>query len=183
MNSHNSPHTPSGRHWFLSHALLIGIALAPAYSGAQEAAPQPLTEPQIIAKGGDYRVWEQLWTTTLESGRIITNRTSYTELCSGLHYLANGQYELSDDSFELFNDHAVARRAAHQVILNANINSDNAVDLLSPTGQRLVLRPRWLVFYDPLTQASSIIAEVKDSAGALVERNVVVWEDCWTDFR
>src|SRR5262245_5496294 len=108
MNSHDSPYTPTWRRWFLSHAILVGIALAPAYSGAgaAEAAPPPLTEPQIIEKGGDYRVWEQFWTTTLESGRTVTNRTSYTELCSGLHYLANGQYELSDDSFELFNDHA-----------------------------------------------------------------------------
>src|SRR5262245_14795120 len=121
---------------------LVFVILCPLLH-AQDVAIAPdsqriLKEPQIVAKGPDYRVWEQLSTTVLPDGQVMTNRSSYTELASGMHYQLNGEYVLSDDSFELFQDQAIARHAAHQVILNANINTDNAVDLLTPTGQRLV---------------------------------------------
>src|SRR5262245_52718265 len=52
---------------------------------------QPLQEPQIVEKGASHRVWEQLWTTTTPEGRTITNRSSFTELASGMHHLVNGE--------------------------------------------------------------------------------------------
>src|SRR5215469_6373275 len=72
----------------LISALLVsaqGQPASPASASATlvNAAPKPDT---IVAKTENSRTWERLNYSASSSGRIITNKSHYVELATGLHY-------------------------------------------------------------------------------------------------
>src|SRR5437773_10728688 len=59
-------------------SMLLSLLLLSAFTvGGQEVIP---SEHHVVNKGPNYRVWEQLTTTVMEDGTVVTNRSSYTEL-------------------------------------------------------------------------------------------------------
>jgi hypothetical protein len=174
-----------------SHTHSLGLALLciPLFAKGASIIPagpivpvtETISEPVVIERGPHYRVWETI-REVQAFNRTIQQKSSYTELATGMHYLKDGQWVESKAEFELLPDGsgAVARQGQHQVSLQANINSFGCVELTTPDGQTLRSHVLGLAYTD-LTGKSVLIAEIKDSVGKLVEPNVVLYEDAFTD--
>src|SRR5882762_9166966 len=86
------------------------------------------------------RTWQRVVSQT--NGDDVTLSTnSFEELRSGLAFLnpETGNWEESDENFQIVKGHAVARRSQHSVIISPNLNNRDGVvvDLRTPDGQRL----------------------------------------------
>ncbi len=163
----------------LMKTILVSVAMIVVLSSNSLAqAPQAT----IIERGPHHRVWQ--WTETDENGQPVSH--SFTELATGLHYLnpLTGQLEESREAFEITaTGYAVARHGPHQLLLAPNINAPVSVDVLLPDGQRLRSNPMGLSFFDTASGKNVLLGEVKDCAGELIESNVVVFPDAFTDIK
>lgn len=156
---------------------LIAALLGPGAVRSSGAEPPP---PAIVERGPHHRVWEASNIRALSNGRSITNRSSFTELETGLHYQnQQGAWVESKAEIELFQDGAVARQGQHQVIFAPNLNTVGAIDVLTPDGRRLRSHLLGLGLYDSATGNSTLIAALKDSVGELHPPNVVLYRDAF----
>ena len=112
-------------------------------------------------------------------GRNRTEDHYVTELASGLNYLKEGQWVPSKEEIEIFQGAAVARQGQHSVIFAANLNSKGAIDLATPDGKRFRSTILGLAYTDYASGRSVMIAEVKDSIGAVLPPNQVIYQDAF----
>src|SRR5262245_50021011 len=158
----------------LSSAALL-VALVTVCDGAE--APQT----QIIDRGPHHRTWA--WTSIEMSpdGIATERKNSFVELSCGMHRWnqAEGNWTESQEVIELFQDGAVARQSAYQVIWAPNLNSAGAIDV-EIDGQRLRSHILGLAVYDTATQSSTLLAEPKDSIGELHNNNLIVYRDAFS---
>jgi len=159
--------------WFISTVLLLAPQVG---AQIQEAIS---SEPVVVERGPDHRVWERVTTQVLPNGESILRRSSYEEIATGMHYLKDGQWVESKEIIELFQGGAVARQSGVQVLFSPNANSPVAIDLLTPDGQRLTSHVLGLNFYDSATGKSVLLAETKDCVGELHPPNVIVYQDAF----
>src|SRR5437867_1090693 len=150
-------------------------------------SPQALAQNPIAIGNGQARVVERgphhaRWSWTTEQvwpdGQKKTEEHSVIELATGLNVQKDGQWIPAAETIELFPDGAVARQAQHQVIWAPNVNSDGAVDLLMPDGQRLRSHVVGIAYTDAATGKSTLIAEPKDTIGE-VGGNQVIYRDAF----
>ncbi|MBI3192549.1 MAG: hypothetical protein HYZ36_07785, partial [Pedosphaera parvula] len=120
--------------------------------------------------------------TTEPDGSATVQTNTYTQLETGLSYLdGTGQYRDAVAEFEVVPGAAVAQRTQHKVVLAANANTDEAVELWMPDGEKLVSHVLGLGYFDRATGKSVVIAELKDSEGVLSEsKDQVLYPDCFT---
>ena len=77
---------------------------------------------------------------------------------------------------------AAATQGRHKVAFLSNPNTTNAVDLTMPDGTHLRSHVIGLCYTDTATGSNALIAAIKDSTGAVVGSNQVVYADTFTDF-
>jgi hypothetical protein len=148
-------------------------------SGAMALAAAP-ANPVVVERGPHHRVIERTVTEKLPDGRAVERKSSYTELATGLHYLSErGEWIESKEEIEIFEGAAVARQGQHQVIFAANLNSPGAIDLLAPDGKRFRSHVLGLAYTDYASGKSVMIADVKDSIGAVLPPNQVIYQDAF----
>jgi hypothetical protein len=124
-------------------------------------------------------VWDLVTEEVLPNGQPIARRSSFVELATGLHYLKDGQWTESREEIELVGGSAIARQGPFQVIWSANINTEGAIDLLSPDGKRFRSHVTGLAMHDTASGEAVLIAEVKDSIGELIAPNQVLYRDAF----
>jgi len=145
--------------------------------------------PVITERGPHHRVWERTITETRPDGTVAERKSSYTELATGLHYKNDrGEWTESKEEIEIFQGAAAARQGQHQVIFAANLHSQGAIDLATPDGKRFRSHILGLAYTDADSGRSVMIAETKDSIGAVLPPNQVIYQgaldgDCLADVR
>ena len=97
-----------------------------------------------------------------------------------MHYLANNEWQETQELIEPFESGAVARFGPHKVIFAANLNTAGAIDMEMPDGKRLRSHLLGLAYYDTASGQSALIAEVKDCQGQIVGSNQVLYADAVT---
>src|SRR6266498_358903 len=138
-------------------------------------------EAKVSQRGQHSRVWERITAVTNELGQVSAQTNSYTELETSMHRWANGQWVETSADVELTADGAAATNAAHQVFFAANLNTTPAVVLITPDGKRLRSHIFGLSYFDAATGKAVLMAEIKDSIGALVGSNRVVYTNAFDD--
>src|SRR5439155_7897864 len=121
------------------------------------------------------RVWQRLTFQTNRLGRTIVTTNSYTEIASGMHHFANGQWVESSDQIEIKQaGGAAAQNGPHHAYFPGDLYTD-AIAVTTPDNRTLVFRPLGLCFAD--SQRSVLIAELKSgSIGHLLPSgNQVLW--------
>ena len=128
--------------------------------GGDKAA---VSEPRIVERGPHHRVWERTITEGLPNGKTVERKSSYTEIATGMHYQnERGEWIESREEIEILDGAAVARQGQVQAIWSANLNSEGAVDVLTPDGKRFRSHIIGLAYTDPVSGKSILIAEPKD---------------------
>ncbi len=139
----------------------------------------------VIERGPHHRIMQRTTVETNKAGVVSTRVNSYTELATGLHYLAeDGQWAESREEIEILpkDAGAVARQGQHKVIFPPDIY-DGAIQMYLPDGQCLRSRVLGLSYYDTASGKSVLIAETTNSVGELHGSNVVIYPEFLTDFR
>src|SRR6266498_2583428 len=98
--------------WFLFALFLLA---APAGAQTLKAV---LSDPVVVERGHNYRVWQRTVLETLADGGLVpvTRQSGYTELAVGMHYLKDGMWVESQEVIEPFQNGAIARQGQIQVI-------------------------------------------------------------------
>ena len=105
---------------------------------------------------------------------------SYTEFAQGMNYLEGGHWLPSQDLIEITPEGgASAVRGPHQAFFSANINQAGSIEQVTSSGRRLRSHPAGLFLYSPKSGKSLQIAGIKDSIGALLPPNQIVYENCF----
>jgi RHS repeat-associated protein len=136
----------------------------------------------IADVGANFRLWQSVVTSfTSQSGQILFQTNSYTELATGMNYLSNGQWMPSKENIQITAEGGAATNGQHQVGFVANINSANAVEIVTPDGKDLQTHIMGLSYYDASTGSNVLFAELQDSTGQLVTANQVVYPNAFSD--
>ena len=164
-----------------SEFTLIVVATSLAWaSGNQSTLAQAPPNATVVERGPHHRVIERTLTETRLDGTTAQRKSSYTELATGLHYKNElGEWIESREEIEIFQGAAVARQGQHSVIFAAQLNSPGAIDLLSPDGKRFRSHVIGLAYTDAASGRSVMIAETKDSIGAVLPPNQVIYQDAF----
>jgi hypothetical protein len=172
-------------------ALLCFAHLLPWTGVVQAQTPTPTATNQIdssdfvcVQRGAHSRLWQKTTLTTNQSGDVITNISSYTELCTGLCYLQNGQYTDSVEQINIVGTGAQANQGPCKVQWAADASTaTGAVQLTSPGGQQFSTRVYGLALMDASTGSNVLIAAITNSIGVLVGNNQIVYPAAFSGFQ
>ncbi len=139
-----------------------------------------LGESMVIEQGPHHQVLRQVMQTEGEDGSPLFATNHFTAVATGLGYLGdNGKWQASSSDFELIDGGAAAWKGQHRVTLAWNSNLPQAVQMVTPDGQRLDSHVHGLAYYDTASGQAVLIAEPKDTQGVLVEPGVILYEDAF----
>ena len=152
--------------------LLVSLGTLPL--GAQQRAAVDRLRPveksaRVIERGPHHARWETVRDVTdPATGETIASTNSYVQLETGLHVQdARGQWQLASEQIEVLPGEAVARGGQHKVRWAANINTRGAIELTTPEGELARSHVLGIAYVDPATGTSAMIADIKDSNGAV----------------
>jgi hypothetical protein len=129
-----------------------------------------------VQRGPHSRLWQKTTLTTNQSGDVRTNINSYTELCTGLCYLQNGQYTDSVEQINIVGAGAQAVQGPCKVQWAADASTaGGAVQLTSPGGRQFSTRVYGLALMDVSTGSNVLIATITNSTGVLMGNNQIVY--------
>jgi hypothetical protein len=144
-------------------------------------SPKSQEAYSISERGPHYRVWQRIETVTNAIGRVVTNRHSYTELATGLHFRRNGKWVETSEQIDLLPDGsefgAAATNGPHQVFFPDDIYQ-GAIRTITSDGKRLTSRPTVITYFDGTNNV--IIAELTNSIGQILPSgNQVIYTNCF----
>ncbi len=160
---------------------LLGTALSFGGATTSLAGPDSASKVTVLERGPNHRLVRHVSWQTNATGQIAARTNTYTELGTGMHYQENGVWKESKAEIEILPNGAgaVARQGGHKVIFAQNLNTEGAIDMETPDGQRLRSHILALGYYDRATGRSEIIAQVKSSEGELQGDNQVIYPDAF----
>jgi hypothetical protein len=145
-------------------------------------APVVGTDYSIVQRGPYSRLWQVVTLTTNQSGLITTNIQFYSELATGICYLANGEYVDSVEQVDLVPGGAQAVQGRHQVQWSLKANTPGgAVTVTTPDAKQLSSSVFALAYYDVATGSNAAIGQLKNCNGSVVEPNQVVYPDAFSN--
>ena len=150
----------------------LALTLSVLFNANAKAAS---SNPVIIERGPNHRVWESISERILPDGKIIPRRHNFTELATGMHYWKEGQWTEAREEIEIVNGHAIARQGQLQVIWAGNFRTPGGIDLQTPNG-RFRSHILGLAYTDRATGRSVLVAEPQDSFGE-VTGNQIIYRD------
>jgi hypothetical protein len=108
---------------------------------------------------------------------------SYVEIQSGLNrQLENGKWERASDEIEVFERGAVARKTQFRAVFAGG--SDGTFDIQLPErAGRLRGKCVGVAYTDGATGESVFIGEIRNVQGFLMDRNEVLYPDCFTGIK
>lgn len=154
--------------------LLLTLAVVASLEGAAQ-------EVQILSRGPHHQVVQRVsgWLDQNGKQQFSTNR--FTELANGLCYLPEGpnaQWELTREEFQEFEQGFVANAGPMRVVLAANVNTANTIDVGTSDGKRFEISPLFIAMRDGAGR-SVLVSEIQDSVGQLIAPNIVLYEQAF----
>jgi hypothetical protein len=135
MNVLSFPQAPRPRD--TSHLVRAFCHAAVLFASVSVLAAGESESLTIVDRGEDFANYQNVLTVTNQAGEASYQTNRYTALENGLHYLENGEWKLSEDLVESFQDGAIAQRGPHRTIFSPDLHADAAFDILTSDGVRL----------------------------------------------
>src|ERR1043166_1552773 len=156
---------PNSRVWFGKASL----------AATADASLEPLAVATAITVPNAPTLDQDAVTTAAEAPR--TSRVE--EIATGMNYWDGEGWTPSQASFDVAADGFVATRLQYLVKINAQINSLNAINIVTRDGITIRSTPDAVALYDRASGASLIIGAITNSTGVLVSSNKVVFENAF----
>ena len=164
------------------HTLSAALGPVPAVGLKPPDARPQTPDPVITARGPDHKTWTRTHRQTRPDGRVVESKSSYTELATGMHFWQDGQWAESQETIELAPGGAVAQRGQHRASFAANLNTFGAIQVQSADHKLFRSHILGLAYTDAASGRSVLIAEIKDTLGA-ISGNQVHYLDAFTDIK
>ena len=157
---------------------VVGVYAQPANGTVSQTGTAAM--PACVDSGPNHSVWQWQTYEVLLNGQTVAHTHQYTELASGLNYSnTNGQWTPSQEKIEAFSGGAIAQFGQHKVIFANNLNSSGAVDMQAADGKRMRSNIVGLMYSDPASGQSTLIAQLQDSEGELISDNQVLYTNAF----
>jgi len=151
---------------------------------AQNWQPPLPTAPDEV--GPDYRIWTAVAAPAgagypqplAQTRAAVTNRI--VEIGSGMNYWNGAAWVASEPFFEDLGDSFAANKVQDRVSLQAELNSEGAVDVTTRNGLKLSSTPVGIALFDPISGNSQVIAVITNSTGTLIGSNQVLYADAFS---
>lgn len=151
---------------------------------AQPLIAQPSQNPLLGTPdelGPNYKLWD-----SGESGagnanvgpRPVHHRVMALE--SGMHYWSGNEWLDSNAEFRQTTNGFVADKVQDQALLLSDLNSVDAVNVMTLNGNVLRSTPVGISLYDPVSGNGQVIAVITNSIGVLIASNQVLYPDCFS---
>lgn len=162
--------------------VLLETGLERQSANAQSQAVLPGSNPYtIVNQDANSRVWQRQEYETGPDGVVVTNIHSYTELATGLNFLSNGQWTVSNEKIDILpNGLAAATNGQHQVYFPADI-SNGRIEMVTPDGRQVFSQPLELGYFDGSNAV--VLAELTNSVGVLVGNNEVIYQNAFNGLK
>ncbi|HTR41478.1 MAG TPA: hypothetical protein VMH87_07665 [Pseudomonadales bacterium] len=160
-------------------AILLSIfPLCEAQQVAQQQAAVPsATQPAIISRDANSRIWKSTSYELSPSGQTVPRLHQYTELASGLCYQQNDQWRDSQEMISILPDgSAEAIQGQHQVYFPVDIYN-GVIKLITPDGLALQSQPLGLCYDDGTNTV--LIAAITNSVGQLISPNQIIYPNAF----
>ena len=160
--------------------LLVIIGATLAQSLVAQTAPDPLLgTPNEL--GPNYKLWDSTEPSVGNNhhgsgrghGRVIS-------LASGMHYWSGESWLESDPEFAQTTNGFVAEKVQDQVFLLPDLNSVDAVNVMTLNGDVLRSTPVGISLYDPVSGNAQVIAVITNSTGVQIATNQILYPDCFS---
>ena len=142
------------------------VSPADAYPPLQVPDPTPYS---IVDRTADSRTWERTTYSATPSGAVVSRKTRYVEMATGLHFKRDpqGPWLETSENIDLLPGNAggAATNGPHQAFFPADL-AEGLIDLVTPEGIHLKNRPIGLSYFDGSN--SVLIAELTNSVGQIV---------------
>jgi hypothetical protein len=164
----------------LSGAVLLAGGLG---AMAQTSERIPASEYAITARTAHSRTWTRVIWETDPQGLSVPRTNSYIELGTGLcrpSLIAKGEFLDATTKVEAYPGGAASLETAWQGIFAKNLATPGAIHVKTPDGKEMRSHLLGIGYWDPVSQKSVMIAEVKDCEG-VISGNSVIYEDATTD--
>ena len=140
----------------LATGLLAVVCVGTASSAAaQVQSPTNVSAPgayACVSRGPNSRVWQRTLTQTNADGSVRTNLQSYTEIATGICYLAGTQYLDSAEVIDAVAGGTQATQGRYQVFWSANANTaGGAIALTTADNKTLLSTVCGLTYFDTAT--------------------------------
>jgi hypothetical protein len=128
-------------------------------------------------------VWESvvLHTNAL-TGQVSHMRHRFVELASGINFIdpLTGQFEPTREEFQITPEgFAVAQFGPAKLIVEKNLNSPSALEILAGDGVRLRAGPIAVGYFDPVDGKNLILATIQNCAGELTGPAEITSKKCF----
>jgi hypothetical protein len=166
---------------FMKYAPRIAVLaiLAACCSHAQQLPPpQGATTQSVSVADGTQ------WTVEVgPNGRTWTDSQGHhiEEMGTGMNFWDGQEFSPSNPSFQITPDGSavVANQLQYKVQLAADINTQNAVSVVTPDGLTLNSTPVGIALFDSASGAYATIATITNCTGSLVNSNQVVYHNAF----
>jgi hypothetical protein len=163
---------------FIFAALVYAGGYTQAQSIKGDSSVPPPTQPTIISREANSRVWERTEYEQGPNGQIIPKKHHYTELATGLCYEQNGRWMDSQEQISILPDgSAAATKGQHQAYFPSDIYN-GVMTLITPDGLQLKSQPVGLSYDDGSNTV--LIAILTNSIGQLISPNQVIYTNAFT---
>jgi hypothetical protein len=156
------------------------LAILAAFSSlAQQLTPPPAATTQSVSAADGIQ-----WTVEVgPHGRTWTDSQGHriVELQTGQNFWDGQQWSPSNPSFQITPDGSavVANQVQDPVRLSADINTQNAVTVITPDGLTLNSTPVGIALFDCASGNFATIATITNCTGSLVNSNQVVYHNAF----
>src|ERR1700722_2754124 len=168
----------------LATGLLVAVCVGTASSAlAQVQSPTNVPAPgayACVSRGPNSRVWQRTLTQTNADGSVRTNLQSYTEIATGICYLAGTQYLDSAEVIDAVAGGAPAAQGRYQVFWSANANTaGGAIALSTADNKTLLSTVCGLTYFDTATGSNILLTRLQDCTATIVGPNVLIYSNAF----
>lgn len=142
------------------------------------ALPAAAEELQVVERGPDHRVFQQVAESKDFLGNVVQVTNSVVELSTGMHFWDGNEFRVCEARFEAQDGKVVAQRTQHTVTLLQNIDQVGSVELVTPEGRAFRTTPLFVALRDLDTGEAVPIAQLQASTAEILGEDQVIYRNC-----
>ncbi len=146
-----------------------------------ERVPNSEGERIKLPVGPHHRIHRNDAWHTNQLGEVTPYVSEVVQIETGLNrQTATGEWVEASDELEIQGNQVLSRKARHGVKIAGQLNRIGAIEVTGPDGKTLSFTPIGLIYYDPVSGKSAVIAQLKKKVtGRKNGGNEMIFQDCF----
>lgn len=161
-------------------ACIAVLTFAPLIVHSQDALQLVSVNSTVL--NGFSTQWDYRYAALSGPSSTVARADTFIELADGLNYLdPSGQWQRSREEFVPQHGGFSAHLGPQKLFLDTNLNRPAAVEITTEDGVTLRCAPLALLYFDPLTGHSVLLAKVQNAFARHTAPNVVTYPNAFKE--